>query len=368
MAPELHGSWRDPPLGYGAGRPIDPDAEAQVTLYLRRRCPEGTLGRTPPFSRSDPTQRQYVVRSAFAAEFGAWEDDVSIVRRVAGHSGLDVGEEDLGRRAIRLVGPAGRLSSLFGVQLHQYDGPQGPFRCRAGTLLVPDGLEGRLVGVFGLDTRPQLRTQFRIPRIAGATYSPLQVATGYDFPPGADGNGQTVAILEFGGGFRQQDLDAFFSALGRPTPTVTAVPVDGSSNNPTGAGSGPDAEVELDIEVAGACAPGANIVVYFAPNSDQGFLDALGTAVHDATRHPSVVSISWGGPEPTWTDQARTVFNQLCEDATVMGVTVIAAAGDNGATDGVASGGLAVDFPASSPYVLGCGGTKLSLDGTRITE
>jgi kumamolisin len=138
--------------------------------------------------------------------------------------------------------------------------------------------------------------------------------------------------------------------------------VDGATNAPTGSASGPDTEVELDIEMAGAIAPGAQIVVYFAPNNDQGFLDALTTAIHDSTNHPTVLSISWGGPESTWTDQAMTVFNQACEDATAMGITVTAASGDNGASDGEPGGTLAVDFPASAPYVLGCGGTRLELD------
>ena len=91
----------------------------------------------------------------------------------------------------------------------------------------------------------------------------LQVAQAYNFPPG-DGSGQTVAIIELGGGFQTDDLKQYFTNLGLPTPSVTAVPVDGGSNDP-GTDPNSDGEVMLDIEVAGAVAPRAKQLVYFAP-------------------------------------------------------------------------------------------------------
>jgi len=174
--------------------------------------------------------------------------------------------------------------------------------------------------------------------------------------------------LELGGGYKSADLNAFFSGLGVPTPSVTAVGVDGGSNAPTGNPGGPDGEVELDIEVAGSVAPGAKIAVYFTPNTDQGFLDALTTAVHDTNFNPSIVSISWGGPENSWTRQAMNSFSSACQDAATMGVTITVASGDNGATDGNPHNQLAVDFPASSPYVIGCGGTRLIISGSAIAS
>ena len=118
--------------------------------------------------------------------------------------------------------------------------------------------------------------------------------------------------------------------------------------------------------MAGAIAPAAQIAAYFAPNTDQGFIDAVTTAVHDAKLKPSIVSISWGGPESSWTEQSRNALNSACQDAATMGVTVLAASGDNGASDGSTSGTPTVDFPAASPYVIGCGGTKLTISGTAI--
>ncbi len=229
-------------------------------------------------------------------------------------------------------------------------------------------------GVFGLDNRPQAKAHFRLRKktpgvraqAAAVSYSPLQVAQAYAFPSGVTGAGQCIGIIELGGGYNAADLASFFGNLGIPTPKVTAVSVDGAANSPTGDPSGPDGEVELDIEVAGAVAPGAEIAAYFAPNTDQGFIDAITTAVHDATLKPSVVSISWGGPESSWTAQARNALNSACQDASTMGVTILAASGDDGASDGSSNGAPTVDFPASSPYVLGCGGTKLTLSGGAI--
>jgi kumamolisin len=124
----------------------------------------------------------------------------------------------------------------------------------------------------------------------------------------------------------------------------------------------------LDIEVVGAVAPQASIAVYFAPNTDAGFLDAVTTAIHDKTNKPSVISISWGGPESSWTEQSMTAFDQAFQSAAAMGITVCVASGDNGSSDGVNDGGDHVDFPASSPHALACGGTRLQASGNTITS
>jgi kumamolisin len=115
----------------------------------------------------------------------------------------------------------------------------------------------------------------------------------------------------------------------------------------------------LDVEVAGAVAPKAKIAVYFTPNTDAGFLNALKAAIHDSVREPSVVSISWGGPEKQWTAQAINAFNTACQEAASLGVTVCCSAGDHGAQDEQGQTRANVDFPASSPSVLACGGTSL---------
>jgi kumamolisin len=177
-----------------------------------------------------------------------------------------------------------------------------------------------------------------------------------------------VALIELGGGFRPADLDTYFKGLGVASPTVTAVSVDHAQNAPTGDASGPDGEVMLDIEVVGAIAPQAKIAVYFAPNTDAGFLDAITTAIHDTTNKPSVISISWGGPESGWTAQAMTAMDQAFQAAATLGITVCIASGDNGSSDGVNDGADHVDFPASSSFALACGGTSLRASSSAINS
>jgi kumamolisin len=191
---------------------------------------------------------------------------------------------------------------------------------------------------------------------AAVPLTALQVASLYNFPAGTDGTGQTIAIIELGGGYTQSDLDMYFSGLGLATPSVTAVSVDGGSNSP---GQPADGEVELDIQVAGAVAPKAAQLVYFADNTDQGFINAIAQAVH-TTPPPIVVSISWGQSEDQWSQQSRTSMDGVFADAAALGVTVTVAAGDNGSSDDPNStSGVHVDFPASSSHVLACGGTQL---------
>src|SRR5262249_22266410 len=157
-----------------------------------------------------------------------------------------------------------------------------------GPLTVPAELGDVVTGVFGIDERPQARAHLRVqPRAAAATsYTPLEVAAAYSFPTGVTGSGGTVGIIEFGGRYSQSDLNTYFEGLGLTPPSVSAVGVDGGTNSP-GTDQNADGEVMLDVEVAGAVAPGAKFVVYFAPNTDQGFIDAISTAVHDTSNTPS---------------------------------------------------------------------------------
>jgi kumamolisin len=195
------------------------------------------------------------------------------------------------------------------------------------------------------------------------SFAPPALATAYDFPATADGTGQTAAIIELGGGYAQQDLDTYFKGLNIPTPSVRSVGVDGASNGGGTDPQGADGEVLLDIEVLGGLAPKASQVVYFAPNTDSGFLDAVSTAVH-ANPTPTVVSISWGQSEDQWTAQSRSALDQAFADAAALGVTVTTAAGDNGSGDNVTDGVPHADFPASSPHALACGGTSLVVDAS----
>ncbi len=311
-------------------------------------------------------------REELASATGASDEDIAAVRSFATEYGLEVTGVDKGRRALTLRGTVKAVTDAFGAQeLQLFEHPSaGRYRGRQGPLTVPSALAGVITGVFGIDDRPQARVHLRRlgqQAAAGQSYTPPQVAAAYNFPTGVNGSGETAAILELGGGFNQTDLDNYFKSLGLTAPSVTAVGVDGGTNSP-GTDTNADGEVMLDIEVLGSVAPGAKIVVYFAPNTDQGFIDALSTAVHDATNNPSVVSISWGGPEDSWTEQARTQMEQVLTEGAAAGVTVTVASGDGGSTDGETDGKQHVDFPASAPHALGCGGTKLSIENGQIAS
>src|ERR1022692_2458331 len=285
--------------------------------------------------------------------------------RFASEHNLTVKEKSPARRTVILSGTVAAMDQAFGVQLKQYEHPSGNYRGRTGAIQLPADLQDIVEGVFGLDNRPQAKPHFRRRcGFAGAraaavnlSYTPPQIATLYNFPTGVDGSGECIALIELGGGYNPTDLSNYWSQLKlTETPAVSAVSVGNGSNNPTGDPNGPDGEVMLDIEVAGSIAPAAKIVVYFAENTDAGFLNAITTAVHDSTNNPS---ISWGGPESSWTQQAMTSMDEAFQSAAAMGVTVCVAAGDDGSTDGVNDGLNHVDFPASSPNVLACGGTQL---------
>jgi kumamolisin len=316
-------------------------------------------------------ERRLVSREELASAYGAADEDVDLVRSFAREYGLEVSEADPGRRAVKLRGTIDAVARAFGVsELALFEHPTaGRYRGRQGPLTIPSDLDGVITGAFGIDERPQASPYVRpqAPAPDATSYTPLQVAAAYSFPTGVTGAGETVGIVELGGGFEQSDLDTYFSGLGLTAPAVTAVSVDGGTNSP-GVNQDEDGEVMLDIEVAGAVAPGAKFVVYFSPNTDQGFIDAVSTAVHDTTNKPSVVSISWGGPEDSWTQQARTQMEQILTEGAAAGVTVTVAAGDSGSTDGVTDGKQHVDFPASAPHALGCGGTSLRISDGEVTS
>ncbi len=204
-------------------------------------------------------------------------------------------------------------------------------------------------------------------KIPGARpyFTVTEAAKLYDFPTEFDGKGQTIGLIELGGGFFNSDLTAYFALLNLPKPEITVVSVGGGKNQP---GTSADTQVTLDIEVAGAVAPGAHIVVYFATNTNQGFVDALSAVVADTTHRPSVLCISWGSPENDWTPASMEVMNNTLKKLALLGTTVITAVGDRGVTDGGKDGKGHVDFPASSPFVLAVGGTRLVAPEGAITS
>jgi kumamolisin len=372
----LPGSERSELAGAAAApAPLDDNQVITVTVLLRRRA------EVPAELVEGP---ETISTSELGERYGADPADAQLVSEVLGSYGLTVTETDLASRRMKVSGTIAAMQAAFGTRLTAVTSPHPDgsgnvqHRYRTGSLSVPAQLSGIITAVLGLDDRPQARPQFRrgpsfgsratqdqeggqgaVPAAPAASGGPLtapQVAGFYQFPAGTDGTGQTVAIIELGGGYTASDLSTYFSGLGLPVPSVTAVGVDGGSNSP---GQSADGEVELDIEVVGGVAPGAVQIVYFGTNTDQGFIDAISQAVH-ATPSPIAVSISWGQSEDQWSVQSRTAMDQAFADAAALGVTVTVAAGDNGSSDDPnEQTQVHCDFPASSPNALACGGTKL---------
>jgi kumamolisin len=364
---EVRGSHRHPMANAQTVGKADASEQVEVTVLLRRR-PGVAVPASPGTKNAAPLSIEDL-----ESQHGAAPEDIKVLEAFAKHHGLSVVRVNPGQRTVILAGTVGALSEAFSTELSMQKTEKGVFRTRSGPIYVPARLGPIVDGVFGLDNRPAASPKFRrrsvAPRAGGISYTPTQVAAAYHFPKGADGTGQCIGLLELGGGFRPADLQEYFSSLGVvPAPNVLAVSVDGGENAP-GDPNGADGEVMLDIEIAGAIAPRATIAAYFAPNTDRGFIDALLAAMHDKANRPSVLSISWGSAESGWTQQATTGLNEALQDAGLLGITVCVAAGDGGSSDGAGDGLAHADFPASSPFALACGGTRLEATGRgAVTE
>lgn len=402
---------------------VDPAEWIEITVLVRPRATSGgpearaaARQQALELGAQLPAERQYVSREEFAAQHGADPDDLAKIDAFAHAHNLTVVQASIPRRTVKLAGTLADLTAAFKAKVQCYRIGRESYRGRTGSLSVPAELADIIVGVFGFDERPTARPHYRRldgapPRAAkgrkvggkkgakkkaggrkGAltaaaapmnasdgSFTPPEVARLYNFPVGLDGKGQCIAIIELntkndagvrGAGFITADLEAYFERLNIPLPEISAIGVDGGANLP-GINLDADGEVMLDIEVAGAVAPGAKLAVYFAPNTGQGFLDAVQTAIHDNVRKPSIISISWGGPEDRKTEQFRNAMDQAFQDAAALGVTVCCSAGDDGSSDQLSEerdGKPHVDFPAASPFALACGGTKLVGAGTSINS
>ncbi len=357
--------------------PSDSSRWVFVTVLLRRQSGEELRQRVEEMSVLPPALRTYITHDEFAAVHGADLSDVAQIEQFAKEYTLTVERVHIPSRTVLLSGRVAAINTAFGIELGDYQHRDFAYQGHEGPVRIPEYLAGVVAAVLGLDNRPQAKPHFRIfhpelesthRAIPPVSYTPDQVAQLYHFPTDVNCKDQCIGIIELGGGYSTANIDQYFTDLGLPLPSVTAISVDGAVNQPTGNAGGPDGEVDLDIEVAASVAPGARIAVYFAPNTDAGFLNAIKAAVHDTTNKPSVISISWGGPEVSWSSQAMQAMNSALEDAAALGVTVCCAAGDNGSTDGVNDGNFHVDFPASAPYALACGGTRLIGSGSTISS
>jgi kumamolisin len=380
----LTGSERALPTGTRVIGKANPNRVIQVTLQVKS-SKDPSNANLAAFAAnlidSPLSKRSHLSRETFASAYGLAPADIQKVGQFAKQFGLRtprdavaarIGSTSAASRTVELRGTIAAFSEAFGVELVRTKDAKGRIRRAViGSIQVPEAFQDVIENVFGLDTRPQANPKFKIfpntggfaPHLGATSYAPGAVAKLYNFPQGVTGKGQTIGIIELGGGFRRRDLTAYFHQLGIPMPRVFTIPVSGGCNQPIGDPNSADAEVMLDIEVAGSVAHDARMVVYFGPNTSRGFFRAVSAAVNDNVNKPTIISISWGGPEAGWSKADMNSMTELFQAAAALGVSVFVAAGDNGSTDGVAGNVAHVDFPASSPFATACGGTTMLSSG-----
>jgi kumamolisin len=388
----------------------NPSKKIRISIYVRQNpaLPTTRARITEELSRKLPRERRYLSDEQFAQIFGADEKELKQVQHWAKQKKLKVLDAKAASRRVLVEGTVSNVSAAFSVKLNEYFHPTlGRFRGREGPVCVDPSVHGIVEGVFGLDTRRVGRPRFRRlattpltwesaqerrraqvpktlpPTMLPGTFYPPEVASLYDYPPQFDATQQNIAVFAFNsrntlGGYSAAALEAYFTeVLGATTmPSITDVVIHGPGNFP-----GPDTpascargdytgEVMLDLCVVGSVAPGAGIFVYFSELTTQGWVDAIHAAITD-DNSISVISISYGNPEDDphmgWTTNGVKLVDQALQAAAAKGVTVCVVSGDDGSEDKEPSGAH-VDFPASSPWVLAVGGTKLVAKGDSIAE
>jgi kumamolisin len=367
----LAGSYRAEPPGATYAGEVDPDERIVVTVYLKRRTPDlyepGSAGDLARLSK--PVTRRALSAERRRTHARAGER----IRKLAERFHVTVCSIDLSQRIVVLEATARTMTEILGATLRIYDDGHCRFRARVGTLVVPKEIAPWTRAILGFDQRPVARPVPRLQPLvgggAGGGLWPTEVAALYGIPLDRDVSKICVGIIALGGGYLATDLAKALTAMGREAPEVIDQPVI-VPEPPTGSGATPangnhfgngtvaDEEIALDLQILASLLPKARIVVYFAGNTIQSLVGAINQAIFDDVHRPQVLSVSWGSAETFWSPSARDAMQGVLADAKRLNVTVLFAAGDELATAGLDDGKAHVWFPASSPYVLSCGGTQ----------
>jgi len=347
-----------------------------ISIYLRRDRHENGMTLQQYADAVIAGTQPILDHDAFVYQFGSVEDEVNLVKDWATANGLTVTEAESGTATVKAQGTAGRMNQLFGIVLETVTDDTRTYVTHSGDITIPSEINDVVLTVLGLDNLITMSSYAHLdtsyvdengfidPTLISSP-TPVDLAQAYQFPRIAgnnvvQGSGTCVAIVELGGGWTTQNLTSSFGRIGLPNPTVVDISVDGGVNNPSDAnGSG---EVMLDIYCVGAAAPSAKIAMYFAPNSFQGFIDCITVATNDTVNNPSVISISWGTTDTNWSSLNRGLFDSALQASIVKGITTFSATGDYGvrAINGAAT--YTVQYPATSPYQIGAGGTVISIN------
>jgi kumamolisin len=362
----LPGSRRSAKAGAARIGDSSPDEQIELTVTVRG----------PDLPGADTVGGPPIEIEELAALYGSSSEEIGTIKTELCGRGFIVTDMPQHTRSLLARGTSAQIRDTFGVELGIYrNTDQTTFRGREGVIEIPKSLEGIVTGVFGLDDRRVAR-RGTPPIVAQSPLTPIELESRYDFPEG-EATGQIIAIAEFGGGYFPEDVKAFCGKYDRPVPTVRTVPVGLKPLSLEAIKRLPQAErvnaindsneVMMDVEIVASLCSAARVLVYFAPSTQKGWIDLISKVISSATDLPIVLSISWGLAEdsPDWSISAVDEINQRLQIAAMLGVTVCAAAGDDGSGDQISDGRAHVNFPASSPFVLSVGGTMFDVDSGR---
>jgi kumamolisin len=361
-------SAKTPAIDLGSAHRFENNAQITLTIALKsRNADEMQALLKSIYTPGDPNFRRFLTPEEFGAKFGPAPETIDLVTRHFQAAGLNVERASVGH--LRVSGSMAAVEREFGVSFHTFqvsataDTAAYRFRGPAGAAQLSASIAREVDAVAGLDNRPRYHPMLRRAQSTRHPHAvrPATAAPNTPNPPGA----WTVADLA-----QYYDVMPLYkhgiSGEGRTIGIVTLAAFTSSD------ASGSD-ETTLDVEQSGGLAPGAKIIVYQAPNTDQGFLDAFARAIHD--NNADAISTSWGEWEeffvqgtaisdPAAAGELRA-FDNLFIQAAIQGESLSAAAGDSGSydTSGELPPGfndvLSVDHPASDPYILAAGGTTL---------
>lgn len=382
---------RHPSRARPSGVAADLKETISITLIVRPRR-DDKAGVIQSMLSQPLRERHYLSVGEFERTHGSAPEDLEMVARFALQNGLSVTERSSARCCVVVSGTLADVRKVFGIKFTRYAVGARTYRSYEGEINIPRELEGIVQAVLGLDDRALTVHHSFAPRLHFGKHTEVRsVARQYKFPKVTVGNGQSIAIIADGGGFYRRDIHAYWRQKKCPAPQVRVVNIGQASNDPAGvadirkywvelqkrlAPGGSlqtsitgdpqlDAhivatiETTLDIELAGAFAPLHRIVVYFNDGSEQGLYQAFHSAITDKKNRPSVISYSWGQSEDQPTQPFVDAMEQVHQSAAIRGVTLCCSSGDTGDGTSACGGQPCVNYPASSPYVLGCGGTHL---------
>ncbi|HTY84937.1 MAG TPA: S53 family peptidase [Silvibacterium sp.] len=380
--------------------PLDPGHRIGFTVVLAAKAPlppvHPRLSARQHSKASTHQQSSHLTHAELRQKCGVKEEAAELIESFARKFNLDIVEEAAHRRSMRLAGSAADIARAFKTRFEEFELNGHLFFAHTQPLHVPEAWNGSIESVIGLHSSRQAWPRRGSSVHGRATSAHIQdLSHAYRFPPNLDGSGQTIGIIEFGGGFHPKDIEQFCAHNRVAAPRITVVKIGSGANRPASHHSVNEfldvisgtltlaakeeqsdpfldaqctAEVTMDLEILAALVPAAHIVVYFASSDEQGLYHAISHAVHDEHYQPGILSISWSMPERTLSGAELKAVEGVLREAAHLGITVCASSGDAGALNGSADGKPSVNYPASSPHCLGCGGTSGKISPSGISE